>query len=115
MGGAGLALKAAAGAAAALLIAWPASSRNYVVAGLVPLFPTFALIAHGLVGREQGAAALRETAVFGLWSLLPYAVYLGLVAWLAPRLPLAATLALATVAWLLAAAVLLLAWSRLQP
>ncbi len=109
-----LALKAALGAAAALLIAVLAASRNYVIAGLVPLFPTFALIAHVLVGREHGPAALRATVVFGLWAMLPYAAYLLAVYVLADRLPLGWALASATLLWLLAAGVLILAWSRLH-
>jgi membrane protein GlpM len=51
-------------------------SRSFFIAGLVPLFPTFALIAHYIVGTERSGADLRTTALFGLWSLIPYAVYL---------------------------------------
>ncbi len=64
------------GALAVLLIAWCSKSRHFFIAGLVPLFPTFALIAHAMVGSERGPAALRQTALFGLCALLPYAVYL---------------------------------------
>ena len=52
---------------------------------------------------------------FGLWSLLPYAVYLMLVYWLSVRLGLTATLLCATLAWVLCAAALLLAWPRVFP
>ena len=79
------------------------------------LFPTFALIAHYIVGTERTAADLRATALFGLWSLLPYAVYLMLVYWLSVRLGLTATLLCATLAWVLCAAALLLAWPRVFP
>ncbi|HEX7686698.1 MAG TPA: GlpM family protein [Burkholderiaceae bacterium] len=41
-----LVLKCLLGAAAVLLIALLSRSRNFHLAGLVPLFPTFALIAH---------------------------------------------------------------------
>jgi len=111
----GLALKCLLDAAAVLLIALLSRSRSFYIAGLVPLFPTFALIAHAIVGAERGSQDLRTTALFGLWSLAPYAVYLAAVYWLAGRLPLAATLGLATLAWVLAAALLLLAWGRLGP
>jgi membrane protein GlpM len=37
----------------------------------VPLFPTFALIAHYIVGTERSGADLQKTALFGLWSLFP--------------------------------------------
>ena len=108
-------LKCLLGAVAVLIIAVLSKTRNFYVAGLVPLFPTFALIAHVIVGTQRSAADLRTTALFGLWSLAPYAVYLLVVWWLCLRLPLAATLASATLAWIAAAAVLLLAWSRVFP
>jgi membrane protein GlpM len=110
-----LLLKCAFGAIAVLLIALLSRSSNFFIAGLVPLFPTFTLIAHGIVGTERPVADLRATALFGLWSLLPYAVYLLTVYWLSPRCPLALTLTLATGAWLLSTAILLVLWSRIHP
>lgn len=105
-------LKCLTGALAVLLIALLSRSRNFAVAGLVPLFPTFALIAHAIVGSERGADGLRQTALFGLFSLLPYALYLGTVYILSPRLSLLGTLSAATAGWAMAAAVLLYAWPR---
>lgn len=110
-----LLLRASIGAAAVVLIALLARSRNYFIAGLVPLFPTFALIAHFIVGTERGPAELRTTALFGLWSLLPYAAYLIAVYVLAPRLTLPGTLFAATGIWMVTAAVLIGAWSRVPP
>lgn len=110
-----LLLKCLLGAAAVLVIALLAQTRNFFIAGLVPLFPTFALIAHYVVGSQRSPADLRTTALFGLWSLVPYAVYLVVVYWLSMRMGLAATLTLATLAWIVAAAALLLAWSRAFP
>jgi membrane protein GlpM len=100
------------GAAAVLLIALLSRTRNFYIAGLVPLFPTFALIAHYIIGSERSAQDLRATALFGLASLLPYAVYLACVYWLAVRMPLSATLGIATLAWCVAAGVLLLVWAK---
>ena len=108
-------LKCLLGALAVLVIALLSRTRSFYLAGLVPLFPTFALIAHGIVGAERGGADLRTTAIFGLWSLLPYAAYLLAVATLAERLALPATLVLATAAWVAAAAILLVGWSRFHP
>ncbi|MFZ5581184.1 MAG: GlpM family protein [Pseudomonadota bacterium] len=108
-------LKSLLGALAVLLVALLSRSKSFFIAGLVPLFPTFALIAHAIVGSERGGADLRTTAIFGLWSLAPYAVYLLVVAWLSLRCSLGLTLASATAAWLGSAGLLLLAWSRLFP
>ncbi len=107
-----LLFKAALGAAAVLIIALLSRSKVFFIAGLVPLFPSFALIAHVLVGSERGSDALRTTAIFGLWALIPYAIYLLVVLHLSTRAPLWLTLSAATLAWCLAAAVLLVAWLR---
>lgn len=108
-------LKSLLGAAAVLIIALLSKTSNFFVAGLVPLFPTFALIAHYIVGSERSPADLRTTALFGLWSLIPYAVYLLIVYALSIRTSLTATLLLATAGWTVAALILLLAWTRLFP
>ncbi len=106
--------KCSLGALAVLLIALLSQSRAFYIAGLVPLFPTFALIAHYIVASERDTQALQRTALFGLWSLLPYALYLLTVYWLSTRTALLPTLLLATLAWLLAAALLLWGWTRLM-
>lgn len=105
-------LKSCVGALAVLVIALLSRSKVFFIAGLVPLFPTFALIAHYIVGTERSAQDLRTTALFGLCSLVPYGVYLLTVYWLSVRLPLVHTLVLATLAWAVAAAALLLLWTR---
>lgn len=108
-------LKCMLGALAVLLIALLSKSRSFFVAGLVPLFPTFAIIAHYIVRTERSVAALRTTALFGLWSLFPYAVYLLAVYVLSVRFALATTLVLATAAWTVAAIVLLAIWFKAYP
>jgi uncharacterized membrane protein (GlpM family) len=45
--------KALIGVVMVVVIALVARTRNYYVAGLVPLFPTFALVAHYIVGTER--------------------------------------------------------------
>jgi membrane protein GlpM len=107
----GLLLRCALGAAVVLVVALLARTRNFYIAGLVPLFPTFALIAHYIVGTERSPADLRDTALFGMWAIVPYMVYLVAVYVLCTRLSLPLTLGLATLAWLVAAAALLTAWT----
>ena len=107
-----LLLKSLLGALAVVLISLLSRSRNYYIAGLVPLFPTFALIAHYIVGSERGAMALKTTVLFGMWSLLPYFVYLFSLYCLLDRLRLPWALAAATCSWGVAAMVLIMGWSR---
>ena len=110
-----LALRALLGAAAVVLIALLSRSRNFVLAGLVPLFPMFALIAHYIVGTERTVGDLRATVLFGLWALFPYAIYLGALYVLSARLPLVPALLLAVLCWTIAALVLVFAWQQLHP
>lgn len=107
-----LILKASLGAAVVVLLAILSKTRNYYIAGLVPLFPTFALIAHYIVGKGRSLADLKTTILFGMWSIIPYFIYLAALYVLVDRMRLEASLALATVAWLVAATVLVTLWMR---
>ena len=109
-----LILKAALGAAVVLILAALAKTRNYYIAGLVPLFPTFALIAHYIVGKGRSVDDLKTTILFGMWSIIPYFVYLATLYVLVDRLRLEASLAVAALAGLMAATVLVSVWVRLQ-
>jgi membrane protein GlpM len=110
-----LALKAAIGALLVIVVAVLSKSKSFYIAGMVPLFPSFSLIAHYMVGTERSTADLRSTAVFGLLSLIPYAVYLTAVYCFSDRLPLWATLLAAAAAWFIAAGCLLAVWVRFYP
>lgn len=107
----GLLIKAALGALVVLLIGVLAKTKNYYIAGLIPLFPTFALIAHYIVASERGIEALRATIVFGMWSIIH--LHLSAVAVVLHQFS-ASALALggAVVCWSLSAWVLIFFWSR---
>ncbi|WP_092748374.1 GlpM family protein [Acinetobacter boissieri] len=107
----GLFLKCMLGAVMVLVLSMLSKSKSFYIAGLIPLFPTFTLIAQLIVFQEQGAQALQKTALFGLWSLIPYTVYLWLIYMLSTRVSLLACLGFATCAWIVAAGVLLYGWS----
>ncbi|WP_084456418.1 GlpM family protein [Desulfogranum mediterraneum] len=108
-------VKCALGAVAFLGIALLSKSRSFFVAGLVPLFPTFALIGHYIVGSERTVADLRVTALFGLYSLLPYAACLFAVHYFSARLRLIPTLVVSTLSWFCLVLLLLVSWLRLHP
>ncbi len=107
-------LKCLVGALAVLIIAVLSKSRAFYIAGLVPLFPTFALIAHVIVMQAQGAEALRKTALFGLWSLIPYFIYLLTVYCFATKMSMWACLGMATLFWVISAACLVYGWQYFQ-
>ncbi len=109
-----LIFKAMLGAAVVVVLAMLAKTKNYYIAGLVPLFPTFALIAHYIVGKGRSIDDLKTTIVFGMWSIIPYFVYLATLYVMVDRMRLEASLAIAAVAWLIAATVLVSVWVRLH-
>ena len=108
-------LKCLLGAAAVLLIALLSKSKSFFISGLVPLFPTFALIAHYIVGKERTMEDLRLTALFGIYSLIPYAAYLIGVYYFSYKFNLIWTLSIATFIWLCFAFILLIGWIKLHP
>lgn len=107
-------LKCMLGAGVVLIISILSKSKAFYIAGLVPLFPTFALIAHVIVFQQKGAEALQKTALFGLWSLIPYAIYLAAVYVLATRMSMWSCLGVATLCWVVAAAGLIYGWQLFQ-
>ncbi len=108
----GLVIKAALGALVVLLIGVLAKTKNYYIAGLIPLFPTFALIAHYIVATERGVEALRMTIVFGMWSIIPYFIYLFSLWYFTGFMRVGPALGGAVLCWCLSAWVLIFFWSR---
>ncbi|MEG5266639.1 GlpM family protein [Pseudomonas sp. JDS28PS106] len=109
-----LVLKALLGGAVVVIMSMLAKTRNYYIAGLVPLFPTFALIAHYIIGRGRSVEDLKATVLFGMWSIIPYFLYLATLYLLVDRLRLETSLALAVLAWLVAAFILVTVWTRVH-
>jgi membrane protein GlpM len=93
-----LAIKAIIGATIVVIISVISKTKYYFVAGLVPLFPTFALIAHIIVGQNK-VSDLRNTALFGILSLIPYFFYLLSVYLLSYKYLLYINLLLSTIVW----------------
>ncbi|MBP2170691.1 putative membrane protein (GlpM family) [Erwinia toletana] len=108
----GLLIKAMLGAAVVVLIGFLAKTRNYYIAGLLPLFPTFALIAHYVVVTERGVEALRTTIVFGMWAILPYFAYLLSLWYFVGMMRLPFAFGGALLCWVIVAWLLITLWSR---
>lgn len=107
-----IAIKAMLGALVAVVLHLAANSKHYFLTGLVPLFPTFALFAHAMFASQQRGEALQTSAIFGLWSLIPYATYLILIWVFASKVNLWAALALSIAGWSVAALVIVFLWVR---
>ena len=110
----GLLLKATLGALIVVLIALLSRTKNYYIAGLIPLFPTFALIAHYIVASERGIEALRATIIFSMWSIIPYFVYLVSLWYFTGMMRLPAAFVGSVACWGISAWVLIICWIKLH-
>ncbi|AHN80279.1 GlpM family protein [Salmonella enterica subsp. enterica serovar Tennessee] len=108
----GLVIKAALGALVVVLIGLLSKTKNYYIAGLIPLFPTFALIAHYIVASERGIDAMRTTIVFSMWSIIPYFIYLATLWYFSGAMRLPVALGGAVVCWGLSAWLLIFCWIK---
>jgi len=107
-----LAIRAALGALIVILISLFSRTPNFFIAGLLPLFPTFALIAHFIVGAERTVADLKSTIIFGMLSLIPYFVYLLTVYFMIDRYKLIPSLIGGVVTWTIVATILIILWKQ---
>lgn len=107
-----LAIRALAGAAIVVLISIFSKTPNFFIAGLLPLFPTFALIAHYIVGTERTTADLKTTIIFGMLSLIPYFLYLLAVYLTLDKYKLIPSLVIGVIVWVIAAAILITLWNQ---
>ena len=105
-------IKASAGALVVVIVSLFARSKNFYIAGLVPLFPTFTLIAHYTVGIARTPAELKTTVLFSMWATIPYFLYLITMYVLADKIKMEAALAAGIAVWVAAAGVLIVAWNR---
>ncbi len=108
-----LLVKALVGAVMVVVIQLLARTENYYIAGLVPLFPTFALISHYIVGSEKTTGELKSTVVFGMFSLIPYLCYLLTLYFLLDRCRLTLSLLGGALAWFVAAVGVILVWNHM--
>ena len=105
-----LLLKALFGAVIIVVIQLLAQTKNYYVAGLVPLFPTFTLMSHYIVGTQRTSSELKATIRFGISAMIPYLVYMLALYFLVERVKLVPALIAATACWAISATILILVW-----
>lgn len=67
-----------------------------------------------IVGKGRTVEDLKTTILFGMWSIIPYFVYLATLYVMVDRMRLEASLAVAAVAWLIAATILVNVWVRVH-
>ena len=105
-------LKSLVGSLVVLLIQFASNSKNFFLAGLIPLFPVFSTISYYIVASERATVDLRQTILFGMLSLVPYFVYLGSLYYLVGKYKIMPSLAGATACWVAVALVLVVCWQQ---
>ena len=107
-------LKMLIGALMVLLIQLFAQTKFFYLAALAPLFPTFTLISHFIVGTERSAADLRVALIFSMLGVIPHLIYTFVVFFSISYVSLYKALLLGVVAWTVAATILVLTWQYIQ-
>lgn len=110
-----VAFKCLIGALIMLVIHFLAQTRHYYAAGLVLMLPAISLPTYYFMHVERGAAAVRDTALFGMLSVLAYLAFLGALYLCEKRLPIVQSMAVSLGAWCLVAVALLAVWQRIKP
>ena len=105
-----LMFKALIGVAIVLLIEVLTKSKYYFIAGMIPLFPAFALLSHYTIGTQRSVADLKDTVLFSILSLLPYFIFLAMMYFFAGKISLQVSLVGAVFCWGLVAGVLIYVW-----
>ncbi|WP_350557981.1 GlpM family protein [Psychrobacter sp. CAL346-MNA-CIBAN-0220] len=107
-------LKMLIGALMVLVIQLFAQTRFFYLAALAPLFPTFTLISHFLVGTQRSIADFKVALIFSMLGVIPHLIYTLVVFFSFSHIGLYKALLLGVVGWLVAAAILVLAWQHYQ-
>ena len=105
-------LKALIGGGLVVAISLLSSTKHYYLSGLLPLFPTFALIAHVMVA-QVGTNELKNTALFGMLSLIPYFFYLLSVYLLSEKLNIVPNLLVSVLVWFVFAFAIYWFWNNM--
>jgi membrane protein GlpM len=108
-----LLIKAFAGAILVVALDYLSRTRNYFIVGLLPLFPTFALIGQYIVGTRRPVSELKSTLIFAMLSLIPYFIYLITVYLLVDKYKLVPSLITGVVMWFIVAFMLIFIWNTL--
>ena len=102
-----IAWKGAAGGAITALIVF-LSKRGNVLPGILPLFPTFAVIALAVIGARGDAGGFREACLAGAKTIPAYLAFLAVCALAIGRLDYRLAIGLGLLAWLAIALAMLL-------
>ena len=95
-----------------VLISFLMKTKYYFLSGLLPLFPTFMLISHYVAGTTASSTHFKNVIVFGMWSLIPYFVYLITIYYFYNKTSLYYTLSGGIITWTISAFILIHFWTH---
>lgn len=107
-------LKMLIGALMVLVIQLFTKTRFFYLAALAPLFPTFTLISHFIIGTQRSAADFKVALIFSMLGVIPHLIYTVVVFFSFSHIGLFKALLLGVVAWIIAAVILILVWQQLS-
>ena len=96
-----------------LLLIYFSKTDNYYIAGLLPLFPTFGILAHIIVYKEKGLIALKETILFGIFSTIPYFLYLIGIYFTIIYFSFITSILIGLCLWIISAVILITSWGEI--
>lgn len=102
--------KSLIGAVLTALIAWLAKQGHTLLPGVLPLSPTFGLIALWLIGMQNDTHTFQATCIASLKTIPAYLVFVGACHWGIERLNFESTLLLGLVLWFVMAGIMFAAW-----
>lgn len=106
--------KIAVGAVLIILIHLVALSKNFLLSALIPLFPTFTLIALSTIGMERSIVDLQKTILFGMVSMVPYFLYMLAMYLTISKFNLHNALMFSTGCWVIAAVLVVYSWKACE-
>jgi membrane protein GlpM len=80
--------------------------------GLIPLFPTFALIGQTSTYLAKGDVAAKDVAFVGLFSLIPYAAYLLSIYFMSEKIGFPKAAAMGVSIWAVFAVIIVMVKTR---
>ena len=89
-------------------------TNKYYIAGLIPLFPSFAIVAHVIVYKGNGIKELKETILFGIFSIIPYFSYLMTLYYFVDLINFYYAIILSVFIWILLAFLLIIYWKKIN-
>lgn len=98
------------GSLVVLIIFYLSKTSHYYIAGLVPLFPSFGLIAIIAIFKIRGYGSVRETALFSIFSILPYFFYLFSLYFLIDYFDFYIAVAVSVILWIVISFILIKRW-----